>query len=94
LHAIAKEITGELGAVRDRDVLLDHLHAERERIPANERTGLDRLITRVERERETARQEMLAYLARLESEGVAEETARRFGMQAAAPWMQRGEGDA
>lgn len=91
LHAVAKEITSELGAVRDRDVLLEYLHGERTRVAANERAGLDRLIARVERERETAREQMLDYLTRLEKTGVAEETVRRFGKQAAAPWLRHGE---
>lgn len=91
LHGIAKEITTELGAVRDRDVLLDYLRAERERVATNERAGIDRLIARVEREREAARAEMLTFLARLERQNVAEETVRRFGKDATAPWMASGE---
>src|SRR3989337_187719 len=43
LHAIAKAITSELGEVRDRDVMLAFLTAEREGVSPNERVGIDRL---------------------------------------------------
>jgi CHAD domain-containing protein len=85
LHKVAKEITGALGEVRDRDVLLDHLTKQREAAPQGDRTGIDRLIERVNREREAARAEMLAFLAGLETRGVAVEAARRFGPAAGTP---------
>ena len=55
LHRTAKEITGALGEVRDRDVLLEALRADREGAPLVERPGIDRIIDRVERERIAAR---------------------------------------
>jgi CHAD domain-containing protein len=85
LHAIAKEITGALGEVRDRDVLLDYLVKDRDGAPPGERPGIDRLIGRVRRERDAAREQMLAFLAGLEARDVAGETARRFGPAAGAP---------
>jgi CHAD domain-containing protein len=80
LHATAKEITTELGAVRDRDVLIEFLTKEKERVPAKERVGIDRLIARVTRERDEAREHMLAFLSQLEAEDVKEESIRRFGV--------------
>ena len=85
LHETAKAITGALGEVRDRDVLLEALAAEREAAPAAERPGLDRLIERIERERTGARAEMDAFLAGVLARGVPQEAARRFGPAAAPP---------
>ena len=65
LHRTAKEITRELGSVRDRDVLLAALRRERDAAPLTERPGIDRLIDRVERERSAARIEMEHYLRTL-----------------------------
>jgi CHAD domain-containing protein len=85
LHEVAKEITGALGEVRDRDVLLEHLTKQREAAPPGERPGIDRLIERVDRERETAREAMLQFLAELQTRNVVGEAAKRFGPAAGAP---------
>ena len=53
----------------------------------NERTGIDRLIARVDAERIVARTHMETYLGGIQAQSVAEETVRRFGDVAAAPWM-------
>lgn len=90
LHETAKRITSELGEVRDRDVMIEFLARERERVPKNERVGLDRLIARVSAEREAARARMLAYLESLERDDVAGEAVKRFGPDAAAPWSHAG----
>ena len=79
LHKAAKAITAALGEVRDRDVLLEALTADRAAAPSAERPGLDRLIARLNRERATARTEMERFLADLIERGVPEEAARRFG---------------
>jgi CHAD domain-containing protein len=79
LHDLAKEITGALGEVRDRDVLIEHLTAERDQVAAGDRPGIDRLIARVSQERDEARAEMERFLKGLDERGVAAETARRFG---------------
>lgn len=84
LHSLAKVITSELGEVRDRDVMLEHLSAEREAAPPNERPGIDRLIARIDRERVAARAEMERFLRELESQGKREETRRRFPTDANA----------
>ena len=73
-----KEITSELGAVRDRDVMLEYLTAQRDAAPPNERPGIDRLIARIERERVAARAEMETFLHNLAERGLREETRRRF----------------
>ncbi len=78
LHSLAKEITSELGAVRDRDVMLEYLTAQRDAAPPNERPGIDRLIGRIDRERAAARAEMETFLQGLADRGVREETRRRF----------------
>ena len=85
LHAVAKEITGALGEVRDRDVLLAALTAERVQAPKVERPGIDRLIDRIERERAAARVEMERFLRDLLARDVPGQAARRFGPEAAAP---------
>lgn len=85
LHAVAKEITGALGEVRDRDVLLETLAAERVAAPPSERPGIDRLIARIERERQAARAEMIAFLHGLDAQGLPQEAAKRFGPAAGSP---------
>lgn len=79
LHRVAKEITSTLGEVRDRDVLLEVLRAERDKAPLTERPGIDRLIARVERERSEARVDMEAYLQNLMDGPLRREIERRFG---------------
>lgn len=79
LHRTAKEITSELGAVRDRDVQIAYLRTEKQHASPGDRVGIDRLIRRLQDEREAAREEMLAYLENLEVRGIEVETARRFG---------------
>lgn len=85
LHQLAKEITGALGEVRDRDVLIEHLNAERQRAATGERPGIDRLIARVSEERKSARTTMEAFLQDLIARDVAAETVRRFGKDAKPP---------
>jgi exopolyphosphatase/pppGpp-phosphohydrolase len=79
LHRIAKEITGALGEVRDRDVLLEALQADRSTAPLVERPGIDRLIERIDRERAAAREEMECYLRQLLDGPLPSELERRFG---------------
>ena len=78
LHAAAKEITGALGEVRDRDVLLEFLAEERASVPAQERPGLDRLVAKIGRERDVARAAMIAFFSTLNERGIESEAARRF----------------
>jgi CHAD domain-containing protein len=82
LHKTAKAMTTSLGAVRDRDVLLEFLTAERASAPASDRPGIDLLIARVERERDAARTEMIAFLDTVEEGGTPKESVRRFGVVA------------
>lgn len=89
LHEVSKEITSELGEVRDRDVLIEFLTDERDRVSPNERVGIERLIDRVTRERDEAREHMLAFLTRLETQDVAGEAAAHFGPEAEAPWTKK-----
>jgi CHAD domain-containing protein len=86
LHRTAKTITKELGEVRDRDVLIDALMADRATAPPEEWPGIDRLIARIDRERIEARAEMERFLTELESSKVPDEVVKRFGEDATAPW--------
>jgi CHAD domain-containing protein len=79
LHRMAKQITSELGAVRDREVLLEFLRAELETAAPGERSGIERLLSTVSSELDAARLEMVAFLRELESSGVADDTRKRFG---------------
>jgi CHAD domain-containing protein len=83
LHRVAKDITGALGEVRDRDVMIESLTKSRITAPADEHPGIDRLIARLERERDTAREEMVRFLDALTSGDVPGEIADRFGPEAA-----------
>jgi exopolyphosphatase/pppGpp-phosphohydrolase len=89
LHRAAKEITGALGEVRDRDVLLAALRDDREKAPITEHPGLDRLISRVERERTAAREEMESYLRALLAGPLRGDVERRFGSRDAAKVRQK-----
>jgi hypothetical protein len=81
LHRTAKEITGALGEVRDRDVLLEALRADRAAAPLAEHPGIDRLIERIDHERVAARAEMERYLAGLLNGPIGPEIERRFDVQ-------------
>jgi CHAD domain-containing protein len=99
LHRTAKTITQELGEVRDRDVLIDALMADRAAAPPEEWPGIDRLIARIDRERIAARAEMERFLTELESSKVPDEVVKRFGDDATAAWRNgqdeaSAEGDA
>lgn len=84
LHLAARALTSALGEVRDRDVLLEAFAAERNAAPPAERPGIDRLISRLERERVAARAEMEAQLEALLAGPLPAETAKRFGSPAGA----------
>jgi CHAD domain-containing protein len=83
LHRAAREITGALGEVRDRDVMMEVLAARRTEVPAAEQAGVDLLIARIERERAVARVAMEAYLHDLFDGDVPRQLSRRFGPKAA-----------
>lgn len=82
LHQLAKEITSQLGEVRDREVLLDHFRAERASAAPSETAGIDRLVARLSGELETHRAEMESYLAGIQASPMLEESVRRFGKAA------------
>jgi CHAD domain-containing protein len=90
LHRTAKAITSELGEVRDRDVQIAYLEAYREGAPPGDRPGIDRLIDRLTAERNAARTEMLAYLARIEELDLRDEATRRFASNVAQPLRGNG----
>lgn len=78
LHRTAKRLTKALGDVRDLDVMLEALAAERDGATAEERRGIDHLIAGVSRERTRARKKMAAFLADIERCNVRKRTRRRF----------------
>jgi CHAD domain-containing protein len=94
LHKLAKQITRELGAVRDRDVLIEALQKDRDAAPPEQWPGIDLVIDRIERERREARAEMERFLAELESSGMIEETRRRFGRHEPQSTKKRKRDDA
>jgi exopolyphosphatase/pppGpp-phosphohydrolase len=94
LHRTAKEITGALGEVRDRDVLLEALRADRAAAPLAEHPGIDRLIERIDRERIEARAEMERYLLGLLTGPIGPEIERRFDVRLpSTSKITAGEGD-
>lgn len=82
LHRAARDITSALGDVRDRDVILDALTAERKQAPTEDHPALDALIAQVKAERTVARRSMREFLAVLESSRIQAETRNRFGSPA------------
>lgn len=85
LHRAAKEITSALGEVRDRDVLIEALRADRATAPVTEHPGIDRLIARVERERVLAREQMEAFLESLIAGPLWSDVERRFAEPGGKP---------
>lgn len=83
LHRFAKEITRALGEVRDRDVVLERLREQRAAAAPVDWPGIDRLITRVDRERIIAREAMEAYLSGLMQGPLREDVERRFASRIA-----------
>lgn len=88
LHRSAKMITRELGEVRDRDVLIESLEKDREAAPPEEWPGIDRLIARIDKERQEARKEMERFLNELITGNVPDDVVRRFGPDAAMPQQE------
>ena len=84
LHRSAKDITSSLGEVRDRDVILERLQAQRAAASPVDWPGIDRLITRIDGERLIAREAMEAYLASLMHGPVRQEAERRFASRTSA----------
>lgn len=78
LHKTAKRMTRNLGAVRERDVMLEALARDRERASDPERRAINYLIAAVKRDRKKARKAMITFVAKLDAEGVRKETKRRF----------------
>ena len=79
LHKLAKEITSELGEVRDRDVQIEYLTEFRSKADPGDQPGVDRLIAQLDAEREIARSHMLAFLEDIETRGTRDIVDRRFG---------------
>jgi CHAD domain-containing protein len=67
-HRTVKELTDQLGGVRDCDVLRDTLTTYRDTRPPDERPGINRLLRDLRTEREARRIDMLAFFVRLDGE--------------------------
>lgn len=78
LHKSAKLITRTLGHVRDQDVLLEKLAADREQADAAERLGIDRLIERTTAERDDARSALLHTLRKSRMKRMRKASRLRF----------------
>lgn len=78
LHGEAKRITQAFGALRDADVLLATLRAERESASRDEVLGLDDLIASQEAIRNEALADARRSLKRLKQRRVQEESRKRF----------------
>jgi triphosphatase len=76
-----QELTGALGDVRDRDVLLARMAAYRETVQPDETPAIDRFMAGVRRERETHRATMLRALDDLDDSRYA----KRFRAAVARP---------
>lgn len=79
LHKSVKQMTDALGEVRDCDVQLDALRAQRNDAPPRERPGIDRLIEHREHDRDAARRRLTDFLDDLDARGITDLAARRFG---------------
>lgn len=78
LHREAKRITQAFGALRDADVMLAALRAERESAPESDILGLDELIDRQEAIRTTALAEARRSLKQLKQRHIRQESRKRF----------------
>ena len=83
LLAELKTLQDLLGELHDRDVMIDSLSKARKNAAPKERPGIDRLITRLEGERDSARAEMVRYLNDLMTGDVPHEVEAQFGPEAA-----------
>ena len=67
-HNTVKELTDQLGGVRDCDVMREALVAYRDTRPEEERTAVNRLLRDLRGERDARRTEMLTFFQRLDGE--------------------------
>lgn len=61
-----RDVTRALGAVRDLDVQIEHLRRLADDLPANESYGVERMVSRLIRQRSKRRKSLLAALVLLE----------------------------
>lgn len=73
-----RALTKALGAVRDTDVMLETLTSMQQDAGGIPRPGIQRLIGRLEHERDTARERLLQVLDRVEDENVQETSLESF----------------
>jgi len=79
LHKTAKQVTRSAGAVRDREVLLLFLKSERKKkLTPEMRSAIDYWAAELSVERESAREEMLAFLTDFQDRDIPAEARRRF----------------
>lgn len=90
---LVKDVTGELGAVRDAEVMLTFLRSERDGADPAERPGIERLVVRLEGELSMHRAEMTRFLAHLQGSPLLPEIQRRFGEKARPPWLDQRAAD-
>jgi CHAD domain-containing protein len=81
LHRLAREITSELGAVRDLEVRIAYFESILDDAGPADRAGIDRLLRRLRDQHEVARRHMIAYLTALEDGPACADTERRFSVE-------------
>ena len=81
LSKAAKDITSALGNVRDYDVLLEQLAADRDATAAGDRPAFDEMIGQLDQERDAAREALRDFLFDLERRDIRSETQHRFPSQ-------------
>jgi CHAD domain-containing protein len=82
---LVKGITGELGAVRDAEVMLAFLETERELAEPVERPGIERLIGRTTEELAMHRSAVHRFLEEVQRSPLVGEATRHFGPAARPP---------
>jgi CHAD domain-containing protein len=82
LRRAADELARDLDEVRDLDMALAAILADRETAPPEDWPGIDRLIARLESELTSARHAAFTSLADIVDSGLPAEVRRRFGERA------------
>lgn len=78
LHRLTAQLTDELGAVRDHDVMLLNLRKYRKRAAPDEQPGIDDLVSALTAERALARRELRRFFDDIDAAAYAQRTRDRF----------------
>lgn len=86
LRTGVRRLARALGAVRDGDVLIGDLQHRKE--DGEEHPGIDRLVARLDRQRETDRARLLALLDTLDANGFRESSLTMFARERGKPALK------